>query len=248
MKNAANIVDRTRNVASIPAQEWSAMSPSQRSALRSYAKQLVDGADVETNWQTFYGLMQQAAEDPQAFSRVNLTDHINKLSKQDREQLAQLQLSIRNADRRSSDAVIDGFMTNQQIVNDALLASGLDPSPQPGSAQVGAVTNLRKEVDRQVQALQTRTGKKATNQDVQAIVDELLQTVTLEKGTWLGFFTSGPFTDVQKRISDVTINDMPADLKSQAEDSLRRNGAVPTDEAVLALYRRYLLQQSQGKK
>ena len=211
-------------------------------------KQLAEGKEVETDFETLYGLYEAARDNPTAFSTVNLRDFVDKLSKQDLEQLANMQLSIRNADRRAADAVIDGFMTNQQIVNDALLSAGLDPTPAPGSEQIESVIRLRREVDRQVQALQTRTGKKATNQDVQTIVDELLTTVTLEKGTWLGFFTSGPFTDVQKRIGEVTIADMPAQLRRQAEDSLRRNGQVVTDESVLALYRRYLLQQNQGNK
>lgn len=245
MRRAADVVDRTKSVAGIPTSDLSKMSLGQRSSLRSYAKQLAEGTEPETDFPTLYRLFQQAGDDPQAFAKVNLLDHLDKLGKQDREQLAQLQLSIRNADRKSADAVIDGFMTNQQIVNDALLSVGLDPTPAPGSENVDAVIRLRREVDRQVQALQTRTGKKATNQDVQGIVDELLTSVTTVKGTgkMIDIFTSQPYRDVQKRLADVTLADMPATLKQQAIESLRGNGQVVSDAALLSLYRRYLIKQ-----
>lgn len=250
MMNAANVVDKTRDLAKIPPAEWEAMSLPQKSGLRSYLKQITEGVDVETDFRHYYGLMQQAADDPMTFARVNLVNSIHKLGKTEFKQLADLQLSIRNADRNKTSTLLDGFMTNTQIVNDALLSAGLDPTPAPDSVNVDAVVNIRRQVDQQVQALQTRTGKKATNEDVQGIVDELLTSVTVTKGTGriVDIFTSQPYSDVSKRLADVTLADMPAALKAQATDSLRRNGQIVSDTALLALYRRYLLSQQQGAK
>lgn len=247
MRTAADILDRTRDVTRIPPGEWAAMSPAQRSSLRSYVEQLTKSNDVETDWNTFYRLMNQAGTDPEAFANVNITDFIGRLSKQDREQLAGLQLSIRNADRRGTAAVIDGFMTNQQIVNDVLLEAGLDATPQAGDDSVNQVIALRREVDRQVQALQTATGKKATNEDVRAIADSMFRKVVIEGSrSWLlGSDEQRALIDLPAadRIQRMTLTDMPPSLRALAEDSLRRHGQSASDAEVLALYRRFLISQ-----
>lgn len=248
MRNAAAIVERTKGVNAIPSTEWAQMDLAQRNALRAYGDELARGRQIETDFGTLYRLYQMAGDDPDAFVAENLTNYISKVGKQDLEQLGQMQLAMKQANVKSAAVILDGFMSNQQIVNDALLQAGLDPSPAPGTPEVEPVIRLRREVDRRVQALQASTQKKATNADVQEIVDELMLSVTTEKGTWLGAITSGPFADVQKRLMDITIADIPATDRAQLEDALRALGVPITEQSVVSLYRRHKFIESRNKR
>lgn len=251
LRGIADIIDKTKSVTSVPSTDWAKLSPGERSAFHSYAKQLVDKGDVETDLHTYYGHLQAAAHDPLTWAtKTNLERDIHKLGKAEFKQLAELQSNILGGALKKADAQLTGFLTTNQVVQNAFGKAGLDTTPKPGTPEATAFYTIQREIDKQVAAKrEARGGKELSAQEVQGIADEMLTNVTLQRGTWLGLLTTAPFSDVQKRLGEVTIADMPADLRRQAEDSLRRAGETVSDGTVLALYRKYLLkQQREGQK
>ncbi len=247
MRRGADVVRRTGSVRNIPTSDWSAMTFPQQHTLEEYAESRARGVAVKTQFRVYNGLMELAGDDPDAFADVNLNDYVNTISETDLEKLAGMKKSIKDGDRRKADQVLDGFLTNQQIVNDILAKGGLDPTPEPGSDQVVPVMQFREEVDRAVQQLQVETGKKASNDDVRTIANSFFRKVIVE-GSRSWFYGSDqekalidlPAAD---RIQRMTLADMPPSLRTLAEDSLRRAGQAVTPDAVLALFRRYLISQ-----
>lgn len=244
----ANQIDRTKSVANIP--QWEQLEPSDRSAFRSYAKALVEKGDVDTDLRVYYSELQKATADPLAWAQsTNLTRMINRLGKTEFKQLADLQADIISGNRKKAEATINGYLSSSQVVANSFGKAGLDTSPKPGTPEATQYYAILGAIDERVRALKANlpAGKEPSTQDIQAIADEMLIDITLQRGSFVGMFTSAPYNDVKKRIGEITIADMPANLKKQAEDSLRRNGRVVSDAEVLNLYRRMLLdQQKQG--
>jgi hypothetical protein len=240
LTDAYNLVDQKGTVNAIPAAHWAQLPGSARSALRSYAEHLAKGEPVKTDLPTYYALMEQASTDPTTFLGQNLLNYRHKLDETEFKQMAALQASLRKGDRKAADDALDGFRTNQQIVDDTLRLAGIDTGDSKDAKENGdveRVARFRRTLDDRVQALQRLSGKKATNADVQQIADDLLKTVTIEKGSWTNIVPGGaPFYDVAKRLVDLTPADVPAGDRAQIEQALRRRGRPVNDAAVLNLY------------
>lgn len=110
------------------------------------------------------------------------------------------------------------------------------------------MTDLRAEVDRLVSETQQRTGKKLTAEEVRAIADEQVTKVTLQKGTWTGLVTSGPFYDVTKRAGQLTLADMSAQDKTNAAEYLRAHNIPVSDATMLNVFRRLKVLEAQRAK
>lgn len=238
--DAYNIIDHTKDVAKIPPAQWAALPGSSREALRVYADRLAKGQPIETDSPTYYGLMQTAAEDPNSFAIENLLKYRGKLDDGDFKQLAGIQLSIRNHDREKTDNQLAQFRTHSQIINDSLTQYGLDPTAKPTSDAGKQIAQLRRTVDEQVQQLEARTGKKAGNEDVQKMVDTLLMT-TGQPGSWWGIFGTGFFggpnlISTQKRLLDLTIDQVPEADKAKIKAQLTKLGQPISDTTILDFY------------
>lgn len=248
MNSAATIVRNTGSTRSIPISVLQKLDANQIKWLEDYAESRAQGVEVKTHFPTLYSLQKMARDDPHKFAtEVNLEDYISRISRGDLEQLGQAQVSIVNGERNKAIQVIDGFMTNQQIVDGVLSAAGFDPTPTPGTPQVQVVAKFREEVDRAVQGLQTATGKKATNEDVRAIANSLYRRVVVEGSrSWLlGSDREKMLIELPaaERIGRATLADMPPSLRTLAEDALRRAQVPATPDEILKIYRRYLLDQ-----
>ena len=114
------------------------MTVGERAGLRAYAKSLQPGeATIETDWATYYGLMTQASDrSPPRSAKLNLI-HVpcTKLGKTEFKELVHLQGSIRKGDDKKAEAALDGFRTNQQILDDTLKLAGHRHQQHRGGAQ-----------------------------------------------------------------------------------------------------------------
>lgn len=246
LKRVYDTLDAGRGVAAIPAGVWSTLTPDQRSSARSYARNLAEGVPVKTDDPTFYRLMVQARDDPDAFTKVNMLDFRSKLSSGDFQQLAGMQLSFVNAaraeaaqdaDRAAQELAraanqIEGFRTKAQILDQSLAQYGMKPEKEPE-----AVARLFRILDRHLEAL-SASGVKVTPTEIQAAVDALLSQPVTDPGSWWNIFPGGkPFFEQRgKRLIDVTINDVPVADRQQIEARLRARGRTVTPEAVLQVY------------
>jgi hypothetical protein len=251
LRSVYDILDSGRGVRAIPSTVWATMDPAERSNARSYARQLAEGVPVKTDDVTFYGLMRQAMENPEAFAKVNLLSSRSRLSSGDFQQLAGLQLSITNAARadldqaqkaaaaaalRAAEKDVESFRTKTQLLNDSLSQYGIETRPsEQSAAERSAVAQLQRMLDRRLESL--GPGAKITNTEIQDTIDSLLGQSVTTPGSWWNIFPGGrPFFDDARRLIDMTIDDVPRDQRTIIEQKLRQRGRPVTNATVLDVW------------
>lgn len=241
LKGVYDTLDKTHTVTSIPPGVWANMDPGQRSSARSYAEHLAKGVGVETDFPTYYGLMQKAAHDPESFATENLLNYRAKIGDTELKQLTEIQGSIVKGDRAQADKQgLGDVRTHEQLVNDSLNLYGIDPKEEgKNSAEGKAIAQLRGMLDARVSALSNMTGKKPTNDDIQKTLDQILSQTTDVPGSWWNIWPggkAGPFGTDSKRLIDLTIEDVPALDKDQIGAALKRKGRPVSDATILSMY------------
>lgn len=235
-----NAIDQTGDFFSIPDKERALLSPSEKASLMAYAKHKREGTEPEANGERYYDLKTLAAT-PAArskFLQMNLREHIGDLTKSEMHEMISIQTSLREKDGKA-DAILDGYRSDQQIVKDGLLAAGISATPKKGTADAEKVAAFHAKVDQQLAVWQKQNGKKAPNEVVQSIVDNLLIKGVTEKGT---------FWDTKKRAFelapgenlDISATDVPRSERSKIEQALKKRGIPVSDERIKELYSRKL--------
>jgi hypothetical protein len=231
-----------RSIVNTP--EWLSTDGSDRSALWSYAKSRAEGTPVKTDQPTFYALMRMAGEKPDDFAKYNLLTKRGALSDSDFQQLAGLQHSVIVGNKKDTDKVVAGFMTNSQMLDNTLREHGYDPNTKD-SAKLSAIANLSSLVSDRVNTLQ-EGGKRADPKDVQQVIDDIINTeITKPSSGMLGGL--GLFSSTRRAI-DLTVDDITPLERSGLESTLRRNGRPVTDESVLQLYIASIARREQNKR
>lgn len=247
-QEATDIVEKTKDFDKIPAATVSELPLSMRTSLRRYADDLREGKKPATSWDTYYDLKTQAssASTQEKFLRTNLMAFRTQMADAEFKELVDIQTSLRAKDGKA-DKELEGYRTSAQIVNDALASAGIDPTPKPGKAEAEQVALFRRSVDEQIMVQQRQTGKKATNDDVQRIVDNLMVKGTVPGSGFLGFFQTKKRAFELKPGESIAIDkkDIPRGEVAKIEDALRRAGRPVTDDMVLELYNRKLQQGRQ---
>lgn len=158
-------------------------------AQREYWKMLQDKKEPQDGSQTFYDLKLKAAFDPEGFVRdTDLMKVLPKVSKSEWKQLVDLQANLVKGDRTAADKTVTEFRTKAQIAEGSLAIHGMDAKgSNPLSAADKAL--FYKRIDEEVGLLEHPEGKpahKATNDELQQIVDRLLMPVAIKQK---GFFS-----------------------------------------------------------
>lgn len=233
MRAGYDILDKTGRTDKIPAAVWSGYSGATRSAMRSYAEQKAKGIPIKTDLPTYYARMTEARDHPETFATRNLLEDRARLDETEFKQLAGLQLSIANGNRTDAEKVLADFRTSSQVVDDALVGIGINPTVGVDKDEVKAraVANLRRMVDVRVATLQGTTGEKIRSKDVQSIVDEILSQQIKTPG-WFG--TS--FGAGAKPLIETTIDDIDSSTRKQIEDALRGANRPINDSTIISTY------------
>jgi hypothetical protein len=229
--DAYNVIDKTKSVTGINPALWASFDGSTRSAMHHYAKLLAAGNGIKTDIQTYQALLDQAANDPQTFNQQNLLNYRSKLDDAEYKQIASLQLSLRQGDRKASDEALSGYRTEAQIINNSLELAGIDPNDKD---KRGPVAFLRQQVAEMAAQYTSLTGKKPGNQEIQGMVDSVLQQPVTVPGSWWNIFGG----DQQKALVDVAIDDVPKADRLQIEAALKARGWIVNDSNILDLYLR----------
>ena len=231
----ANVAEQSQSRDQVPLDQWLSLSLSERNAIDGRIKQLRQGIEPATDWSEYYNLKTLASvpETQGDFLKTNLFLYRTKMADAEFKELVSLQTSIRNKDGKA-DSELNGFRTHSQIVNDTLNEIDIDPSPKPGTSQAEQVNLFRRKVDEQILLHQDRTGRKATTEEVQGIVDRLATRVITDRGF---------FWDTKKRAFEVPAgefeidpDDIPRAERLKIEDALRRNKRPVNDQNILKLY------------
>lgn len=234
---AYDILDRTADTTKIPPMMWSSFDGGTRAAMRSYAKIRAKGEEPETDWQTFYSLVEDAQTNPNRFMGVNLLSYKAKLGDTEFKQLMGWRDAIRDGNRKLVDKEIAPLQERSAALSDVLRMHGFDPTPKEGSDDAQQVARIRRLLDQKVEVLQAG-GKKASNEEIRAEAMDLMAREVTVPGRLYG--------TNQKRLVDVTAGDIPATDRTQIEESLRRRNMPVSDETILDVYLEHQLRRSRS--
>jgi len=242
-RRATDVLDKTPDVDLIPREDWSRFSLSERAALKRYAADRAAGKQPQTDWQTYYDLMNMASGPKglqDKFASINLMDmkYRGNLDDSEFRKMVQKQADIRSG-RGQSDKELNGYRSTTEIVNTALNSVGIKPNPKAGSKDAERVAEFRRSVDTAIMQRQEELGKKLTNDEIDGIVGRLLVQGRV-KGTGIfGLFQT------KKRLYEVnpgeTIvfgsDDIPMSERRRIEQALRANGRPVTESNIIELYK-----------
>lgn len=195
----------------------------------------------------FYRLMTEGSTPAlqDQFTQTNLMEHRAKLSRSQFNALISVQVALRKGDTKEADKLLSSERIQRQIVDDAVLGMGLDPTPNEKYATTDKgkqVLEFRRVARETIRAHELRGGKNATDAEVQQIVDGLVIK---------GVTKAGIIFDNTKRVFElkpgesltIKADDVPRDERKKIEDALRRSGRKVTSEAVTTLYTKKILTQ-----
>lgn len=234
MVTAANAIDKG-GIRAVSPSLWSQLEPGQRVALESYAKRHAtgaDGGDSDAGLVTFYQLRRMAVDDPEKFKQENLLMHIGKLGKTEFKQIVDLQADLRKGGSARSDEERAGFRTELQVVDDTLAQHQVPTSGK--DADQALLARFRRTVSERVAVLEKSTNKKATEQDVQAIADDIITRGVAVPGGLIDRLLGRPY--IGKRLVDVTVADIPRATRRQIEQALTRAGAPVNDQTIVQTF------------
>jgi hypothetical protein len=224
------------NIRAIPPAQWAAMSPGEKSAIRSEAERITRGVPVKTDLPTYYGLMERAGDDPANFVTENLLRYRHLLDDTEFKQLTNIQASIKAGNREAaSKQGLGDFLTNKEIVDNTLLQYGITPSGKDQTKEEQAATiQFQRTLQTLVSEEAARTNKKPDDKWIQQAADRILsQTITTQTPTMFGF---SAYKYKTKPIVSLTIADVPSDQRKQIEAALKAKNMAVSDATVLDLY------------
>jgi hypothetical protein len=249
-QDATNIIEKFKDFDQVPPAMVQQMSPSTRKSLRGYADDLREGKKAVTNWNDYYDLKTMAATPDlrDKFLKENLISYRPNLADGELKELITLQSNMREG---KGDKELDGYRTNQMIVNDTLGSVGIDATPNvskgAGKKEMESVNNFRKMVDDQITLYQQQTNKKATNKEVQSIVDRLIIQGSVPGSGFMGLFKTQkrsfelqPGETIVPEGSTMPLGPggIPVEEIAKIKAALVRNNIPVSDEKVMSLYLR----------
>lgn len=243
---ALNILDQSKGDIDLVMKDpsWRSLDQGARDGLMRYARLKAEGGSPSTDWNEFYNLKTLASvpDTRQKFLQTNLMEYRNKMADPEFKQLIDLQTSLRKGDGKAASH-LDGFRSDQEIVNSVLADAGFDLRAKPGTDEVKAVNLFKAAVDKEVMKAQQRSGKKVTNDEIKRIADNLM----VQGRTDDGIFGSGYFAS-KKRIFEIDpnvdqkfvieVSSIPRDEKQKIETALKKHGLQINEQNILQLYKR----------
>lgn len=214
---------------------WNSLSLEERNALDNRIKFLREGREVVTDMPTYYEVKQLASHPAtmDQFKKTNLMLYQTKIGKTELKELIELQAGLRRGDEKTK-LKLDGIQTHAGIVDQSIRAMGINPSEHKDDDEAKRVANFRRMVDQEVMAIQQKTGKEVTNDEVQEVVDKLTSKVVIEQ-KFLGADYLWP--DSEKTSFEVQIDDVPSKDRAAIEAALKASGAPVTDANIIHVFR-----------
>lgn len=229
-------LEKSKGKYEVPEAAWLDMDNGQRKEFEARKKQLNEGIEPAANGPEYYNLtiMASTHATQDKFLGINLQQMRSQVTQTEMSKLIDLQNGLRNRDEKTLKE-LDGYRTNNQIVNDTLNAINIDPTPKPGSKPAERADNFRQQVDAEIQSWQLANGKKAPNDVVQKIVNDLGKKVVLDRGLiW----------DTTKPVFELTPADVPEADRQKISSALRARNRPVTDSEI---FRYYLLKVQNGR-
>lgn len=261
-----NYIDQGATPDQIPMEVRQAAGMEAVSSAWSYMETVRKGRDVVSDPEMLYGMRRTAAMDPEFFSRVDLNDYRDKLSRADIKELTGLQTSALSDQRKARE---DGLSLTAAFsqAEQQLAAVGITKTGKKGSQleeanrRISQFNNaLASEMD---EFKRNNANKPPTQADIQSMINRLLLPVVIKtpgtlwgSNTWSppgsggGLFSNGKTFafDAQRRPDNSTVDvqvkyaDIPIDLRRGISVDLERElGRKPSQVEVTKRYQDFVL-------
>ena len=191
---------------------------------------VVSGSHTVTNEQTKYKLKLMASNPKgrNKFSKMNLFDYRNELSKQDFDEMVDIQAKIRN---KNADVLteLDGFLGHSATVKNEVVQSGYEPDDEEMALLLGKVDNY-------IKKRKIETGKKdIPTQETRSFVRRMIMDGEVKWGLW----------DPDKKLFEVQpgeeflfdIDDIPIAERRMIEEKLASKLKPATEDDIVRIYR-----------
>jgi len=189
-------------------------NPNTYKAMSLYRKNRAEGKSVINNPEAEDGMYEMARNNPDGFKQFDLNQMFNEIGKEELARLKTVQRSMLDG-KESDELKLTGKV--KASADRSLLSIGIDKK-----TEASTYSSLSRLAVREVEAFERDSGKKATQSQIDEIVDRTLKdTVTYEKGFFYG-------TNEQR----IEIEDVSADIINPLADILRSRG-IPVNSASL---------------
>jgi hypothetical protein len=224
-----------------------------RHSLLAYSKAKAAGTAIQTNWSTFYGLVDLAGggaddTDPAAtkarvdkFTKMNLLQFRGQLDEPEFKQLTQLQLDLRQGNAKKANDALKGFRTMDAIIKDRLIPLKISPNAPEDSAEARAVARVRNIVAGEYQDFTERNKREPTGDEAGKIVDAVMGAEVQRGDSHRAFGFLWGVSAKTETLSDAiregyTIDDVPADDKRLIGEALDKAKLTKSDELITTIY------------
>jgi TusA-related sulfurtransferase len=226
----------------IPLHEFQKLPPNLQQAVDNRIRFLNSGSVQMTKWQVYSDLRMMAAtpETRGKFLKMHPMEYRNDLADSEFKELVKLRHDLAKGDK-SADMYLDGFRSDQQVVNDTLKGVGIDPDKKPELFSL-----YSEKVDKKVQKWKTENNKKSIPNDVlKKLVDEELIEGTVPGTGIFGLFKT------KKRVFqlkdgeeiEVSLDSIPKDDRANIEKALKKRNMPVTEENIVDLYSKVRLKR-----
>lgn len=231
-QRAADILETTKSKNKIPASLWASLSLSERNAIDSRARQLVEGVSAKTDYSVYDKLSRSASNDPNGFSKINLLQYRSKLSDSDLEKFIDLQRSVRDK-KTGWESKQDGFRTEYQIASG--MAAKMKIKDESKNDFYSAIESAKRE-------FMDKNKREPQRAEFQKIVDDIaINKVFVSK---IGFDSEKPvyaLTEDERRKAYVPYKNIPQNAVSKIKQLAMNRGTKLTSEKVEQIYAASLL-------
>ncbi|MHB0785573.1 glycoside hydrolase family protein [Bradyrhizobium sp. 5.13L] len=258
-------IDQGKTPDQVPMEVRQAAGMAAVSSAWSYMETVRKGRDIESDPEMLYGMRRAAAQDPEFFSRIDLNDYREKLSRADIKELTSLQTSALSDQRKARE---DGLNLTSAFsqAEQQLAAVGISTAGKKGSQLDEAnkrIAQFNNALSAQMDEFKRNNpNKPPTQADIQSMINRLLLPVVVKTpGTFFGTSTwappgvAGTFSngktfafDAAGRPDNSTVevqvqySDIPIDLRRGISTDLERElGRKPSQVEVTKRYQDFIL-------
>lgn len=239
----------------LPTAQVMKLSYKQLKEFQEFERKQKSGITPNTDLNVHYELEQLAAEKPDAFKSLPLTQYLNKLAPSDFKKFSRLQAGLRGKDQEAISE-LDGIRTKKDIVNQTLNELGIEYGSRANQDDNKKANQFRERIDNVVIEKQRELGRKLNNNELNDIVDELRTDVVLDNGL-LWNTTKKSFEIGIEDLEDADLDsldevernnilfsvqrnmkyeDIPKEEASKISEALQRNGMSATREKIVQYY------------
>jgi len=259
-------IDQGKTPDQIPMEVRQAAGMAAVSSAWSYLETVRKGRDIESDPEMLYGMRRAAAQDPEFFSRIDLNDYREKLSRADIKELTTLQTSALTDQRKAREDGLNLTAAFSQA-EQQLAAVGISTAGKKGSQLDEAnkrIAQFNNALSAQMDEFKRANANKAPTQaDIQSMINRLLLPVVIKtpgtlwgSNTWTppgagGGLFGAPKTfafDAAGRPDNSTVeaqikySDIPIDLRRGIATDLERElGRKPSEVEVTKRYQDFIL-------